>query len=364
MADNAPGTDDAIELVVADTTSKTKKSTRLSIVFLYILFIALMSVTGAATYYFWQQQLLEQKNHQDQQTELTRLEQLLNKNQSAILTLNPELEANRQAIEKLQQEQQQLVAISSKAIETTNRNQRGWIMAEIDYLLQIANRRLQIGRDINSSVAALEAASKRLLDLADMSLFPVRKQLSIDIAKLKALHQVDINGTALAIDQMINHLNQLPFKTVQDEVETQLNSAPETTQDAAAEKNLVDSVLDTVMKIGDIKIHQRSIQPASSTQQQQQIEQLLHTHLLSARLGILRYDQAQFSNDINITRQLLHLHYKASDNRVAQMIKDLDDFSSLILNPDLPDITGAWNMLHNPGTQSQPSSADKKSEVQ
>ena len=344
-------TDKTPETVTDEATVISVKSSNWSVSLLYVLLFVFISVTVAGAYTLWQQQLKITKAQLAQQDQYSGLQQQIQQLSNSTQALNQPIESNRQQIEDLKLQQQQLADVSSRAIEITKRNQREWILAEIDYLLQIANRRLQISRDINSSIAALDAASSRILELGDMHLFPVRKQLAIDIGKLKSLQQVDINGTALAIDQMIIHLNELPFKTAQDEVKTQFENQDTKaiqTEVTSGDKNMVDSVLDTLMKIGDVKIHHRSIQPASSSQQQQQIEQLLQTHLLSARLSILRYDQAQFSHDIDITRQLLHLHYKADDNRVTQMLSDLDSFSTLVLNPDLPDITTAWSMLHKP----------------
>jgi len=162
--------------------------------------------------------------------------------------------------------------VSQEAITIANRYQRDWVLAEIDYLLRIANRRLQIARDINGAIAALHAADQRLFELGDLNFFEIRKLLSADIARLKVLHQADINGAALSLDQMINNLDALPFKGVQDEVKTQLTPDNQLKTETQPE-GFVNALMDTVMNIGDIKIHQRSIQPASSAQQQQKIEQ-------------------------------------------------------------------------------------------
>jgi uroporphyrin-3 C-methyltransferase len=237
----------------------------------------------------------------------------------------------------------------------------------VDYLLRLASRRLQIARDINSAVAALQAADQRIHDLRDLNLLPVRKQLAKDIAELKALHQVDVNGIALGLEQMINHLDALPFKSVQEEIETQMqDETPAVVEEKP--QGFVDSVISTVKNIGDIKVHQRSIQPASSAQQQQQLEQILRTHLLAARLAVLRHEQAQFIHDLQQAQQILHTHYQQSDNRVTQMQTDLAKFSSINLQPELPTITRSWNMLRNidkdaPAKAKKPAAAEPSSDT-
>ena len=328
-----------------EATKSNKKSGLL--VFILIIILALLIAAGAGGYYLWQQQ---QQALQQSKLQQSSLQQQISELQTTTGRLSQSVNQNQQAVSQLQSQLQiqldEANELSQRAIATSNRSQRGWMLNEIDYLLRIAHRRLQISRDINSSIAALEAADQRLHDLGDMNLFSIRKQLAKDIAALKALHQVDVNGTALALDQIILLVHELPFKTAQDEIKSQLeNNVDQVPAEPEQASGFVDSVITTMINIGDIKVHKRAIKPASSDQQQIQIEQLLQTYLLSARLAVLRYDQMQFSHDLEQSLQLLHLHYKTDDNRVQQMQKDLTTFSGLVLNPDLPEMTTAWSML-------------------
>lgn len=314
--------------------------------FAYVLIIIVAVVAAAGGFYLFQQQQQLAQQLQNENADMKLLiQQAENKTNIKVDTLNTDVQKNINSITDISTKQTEISDLTQKAIAVTKRGQRGWVLAEVDYLLRLANRRLQIARDINGAIAALSGANERIYDLGDLSLFPIRKQLSKDIAQLKALHQVDVNGTAMAIDEMIVHLSSLPFKSAQDEMKAQLEDKQD--QVVAKDGDLVDSIIDTVMKIGDIKVHQRSLQPASSAEQQTQLEQILRTHLLGARLAVLRYDQTQFEHDLKQSQQILHSHYKASDNRVTQMQKDLIDFSNINLTPDLPDITKSWSMLQD-----------------
>ena len=336
----------------SDPASKAapQATSRTSAVGLLALFLVLVLAAGGGVggYYLWQQQENMQGQMRSQQKaqklDSQQLQQQMKQVQGETAQLIQSIEANTALIQQLETSQQQISDISQRAIEQTNRGQRDWILAEIDYLLRLANRRLEIARDINSAAAALQAADQRIHELGDLNLLPIRKQLARDIAALKALHQVDVNGTALALDQMIILASALPFKSVQEEIKAQMQTEATATTEKKPE-SFVDSVISTVKNIGDIKVHHRSIQPASSAQQQQQIEQILRTHLLAARLAVLRFDQLQFSHDIEQAQKVLHLHYQDTDNRVKQMQKDLAQFSSINLTPDLPSITTSWNML-------------------
>jgi len=322
--------------------TKTKRSGRSSSL-LTVLIILLIAASGAGGFYLWQTQ---QNILTKQSTTHSNLQRQLQKLEASISNLNGQLADSNVIINTLKLQQTELTDLTQKAVTKSNRSQRGWVLAEIDYLLRLANRRLQISKDINSAIAAMTAADKRIYDLGDLKLFPVRKQLKKDIANLKSLHQIDVNGTALSIDQMLEHLSTLPFKTINDEIKSQLDK-PEISTDKKENTGFVDSVIDTVMQIGDIKIHDRSIEPVTSASQQQQLEQLLRNHLLSARLSVLRYDQTQFIYDLKQTQKILEKYYNSNDNRVSQMQSDISEFRKLNLSPELPDINNSWSMLQS-----------------
>lgn len=328
-------------------TSKSKSNNKSSNGFMYFIILIIVGVILAGAYYFW---LLQQKQNKFIEQQARTLNSLQSKVKVISASVDSETQLSALHTEKLQKLGDQLLqteAISQKAIEIVKRSRREWALSEIDYLLRMAHRRLEVARDVSGAIAALKGADSRIQELADLNLFKIRKQLAKDIAGLNAIHQADVNGISLAIDGMIVYLSGLPFKSVKEEIKVQLNEMPETEATNQEEQTFVDSVLETVKKIGDIKVHQRSIQAASSLEQQNEIEQLLRTYLLSSRLAALRFNQTQFLREVQLASEILHLHYDTNDNRVQQLQKTLNDFSALQLSPDMPEITRAWSLLQD-----------------
>jgi uroporphyrin-3 C-methyltransferase len=322
---------------------QNKKSTGFG--FLFFLLMLSIGVSLAAAYYLWAYQ-------QKQTTELNLQLQAIQQLKSELQKTSAEYKRNSDAvgknaiqIKKLTAQIVQTEEISQRAIEIVNRSQRGWALAEIDYLLRIAHQRIAVAKDIAGAIAALKGADARIEQLGDLNLFKVRKQLAKDIANLNSVHQADVNGITLSLDQIITYLPELPFKSVKDEIKVQFTENDVVEQPEEKDKTFVDSVIETVKQIGEIKIHQRSIQAASNADQQNSIEQLLRTYLLGARLAALRFDQTQFLHEINQASELLRLHYEASDNRIEQLQKTLLGYSALQLNPDLPELTRSWTLL-------------------
>ncbi len=133
--------------------------------------------------------------------------------------LDDDLAATERSRRALEDEQRKLAA-AQEALDGSlavlraqlGRGQTGWMLAEVQYLLQVANQRLQLQRDVVTAVAALDGADRRLQELADPGLNPVREQLAREAAALNAVAQPDIPGIALALDSLVARLAELPLK--------------------------------------------------------------------------------------------------------------------------------------------------------
>jgi len=354
-ADKAPGKASAKK-----PPTKSRKSPM--VIFVLIFIVLITGASAAAAYYFWTEQQrhealvkLQQSAARQQVSELSSLgEQLQQIKMSADSTASSatantqQLQQQAEQLQQLNEQIKRTEAISQQAIAVVNRNLRGWALAEVDYLLRMAHQRIAVARDIAGAIAALKGADARLIQLADLRLFAIRKQLAKDISHLNAIHQVDISGVSLEIDQVVVYLSELPFKTAKDKIKKEIreaqareNPAPE----SGDEQTFVDSVWDTVKKISDLKVHQTNIEVATNTEQKRQIEQLLRMYLLSARLAVLRFDQQQFIYEISQASAILDKNYDGNDNRVMQLKKTLSDYIALKLSADLPELTKAWTML-------------------
>lgn len=298
---------------------------------IWLAFLLLALLSGAG-FYLWQYYAAITA---DQQVQLLTLQQELAKVQSTSREHDQQLLAIKEHTQTVQDMAQQ-------ALDISNRHQKGWLLAEADYLMRIATHRLQISHDINGAIAALQSADQGLFETGDISLLPVRQQLAKDVAALKTLHQADIDGIVLALDQMSDQVASLPFKSADEEVTQQIADSSTKTTD---KPNIGDKILAAIKALGNIKIHKGRVQQASDDQQQYQSMHLLLSHLSSARLAALRFDTRQFAYDAGIAQKLLAKYYDLHDNRVSQMNSDLEKYLHIELSPNLPDISASWTKL-------------------
>ena len=113
--------------------------------------------------------------------------------------LTQRLDSKEKALAELQQE---LARFSA-----SDRN--SWLLAEAGHLLRLANQRLVMATDPVASLALLNSADAVLREIDDPSLHDVRAALAADIASLRAVPKVDVEGIYLRLAALIEQAEKL-----------------------------------------------------------------------------------------------------------------------------------------------------------
>ena len=341
-------TDTSAASVQTEEIKTEKKNKPAGNGFLYFLILIIVSAVVAASYYFFEEQKIQNTLLKQQADKILMLNNKVSSNNAENNKRDEAISQTNQQLQIVIANADEAISVSQQAADLVNRSQRGWALAEVDYLLRMAHRRLEVAKDIAGAIAALQGADSRLEELSDLKLFKIRKQLAKDIASLRAIKQADISGISLAIDQAIAHVSELPFKSVQSTVKAQLDNTDSNetlNKKTELEKTFVDSVIETVKQIGDIKIHQRSLEVKSGGVQQKQVEQLHYSHLIALKLAALNYHQKNFEYEVQQMSELLNTYYDASSDRVKQLKASMEEYGKVQLSPVLPELTKAWEML-------------------
>lgn len=98
--------------------------------------------------------------------------------------------------------------------ELAGRDQVGWRMAEVRYLLAVATRRLALAGDVEAAIAALEGADDALASLSDARLLPLRERIVADLEALRAVEPADVEGVALRLRSLERSVAGLPLRRV------------------------------------------------------------------------------------------------------------------------------------------------------
>jgi uroporphyrin-3 C-methyltransferase len=166
-----------------------------------------LGTTGFAIYRDDAQRQLDeyrlQSSLQEQVLALNQLQQQLSSLRSSARTTRQQLEQQLGELQSTLQQQQQRLG------ELARVDRSVWQLAEAEYLLQLAAQRLVLGGDPVSALRMLQQVDAILRELDDGALLPVRAALADDIAALKAMPVLDIEGTYLALDAAAKRAQQL-----------------------------------------------------------------------------------------------------------------------------------------------------------
>lgn len=244
-----------------------------------------------------------------------------------------------QELSSLEEAQSVTAAALQKLADRDRWDNLDWALAEIEYLSIIAMQRLSLGHEPQPALAALEAAARRLKDIDDPGLIPVREQFTRDINALRELPESDVPGMALYLADLITRVDKLPLKPDTPAI---LREQPdEPAEPVEGWRAVLGSVWREIR--GLIVIQREDAPPPAllSPDERYFLYQNLRVELASAREAVLRRDTRNLRTSLELIDDWLERYFDTDVSAVANMRESLDQMRRVELDPVLPDISGS-----------------------
>lgn len=306
---------------------------------LLALLVAALAVAAGA--YLWQQQQLLRKQVQSQQSALDSTASSLRADWSGRAE-RLQSQADQQA-----QGQQELRQAVESVREVAGRSRRDWILAEVEYLLRIANRRLQLQRDVGTAIAALQSADQRLRELADPGLTGVRERITRELDALRATPRPDLEGMALQLASLSEQVPQLPVKAARAPARTQ-PTVPESDQSPLSVQQWRQGLArawEALKSLVVIRRRDEPIAPLLGPAQEFAVREGLRLQLEGARVALLRQDPALYESSLQGARDWMAQYFVADDARYRAMAQILEELGGRRIRVELPDISASLRSL-------------------
>ena len=296
-----------------------------------IVFTFLFAVTA---YYFWTE-LNNAKYELQRFSDETNIstvasEKTISNLEKTISKLSKEQELLAEKLSSLNQQQEPL-------------DNEDWALAEVEYLLVIATHHLVLEQDINTALAAMDAASQRLEDLGNTQLDPLKEQLEKDINKLREVKTTDIPGLANYLADLIERSEALPLKKTV--ISQQPDGSRELKREDTGWKNLPGLLWKELKELVVIKRNDNRSQPLLLPQEEYFLYQNLRLELENGRLAVLLADNDNFQASITMLTRWLNKYFDTSTTEVSSMLESLEQMKSVDLGPELPDISSSLESL-------------------
>jgi uroporphyrin-3 C-methyltransferase len=310
-----------------------------------VLALLLTGAVGYGVYFNYQQLAKVQQTNQSQNAshqtlvdEVAKLRQHLNQTEAHNQQLLDQLNANAQERQVIQQSIDKL----SEQLAKQGRGPLQWHLAEVDYLLTIANQRLMLERDVKTAVSALHDADSRLERIGDPALIPIRKQIASEINALNSVQLPDIVGMAVTLQGLVDNIEHLPliskehiFKREQAGTEGPVKNWRE----------LPGAIWDDIKSLVTIRHNQEPVERLLPPEQKYYLYQNLALKLEDARIALLQQDSAIFHQDLADTRQWVQRYFDPNAAAVSNVINTLSQLEKVDLKPALPDISASLRAL-------------------
>ncbi|MDP2546961.1 uroporphyrinogen-III C-methyltransferase [Oceanobacter sp. 4_MG-2023] len=329
-----------------DKENTPGRRSSLAIWLLVILVLLSLAVSAAVVWYGLQQhqqlgQLQQQLQGMAQQTQADRQ------------TLNTLGQRQQQQDSGDRALQDQLATVSRQAQHNEQRlaglagsDRQDWLLAEVEYLLRLANQRLNLERDVTGAAAMLVAADKVLLEINNPAYDNVRTKIASEIQQLRRVPGVDKVGAIARLQAMQDSLDQVDWLP-QVRLPSTASDANTTLAGAAQAwyQQLFDELKQGLAQVVRIRRQDSPVDIPMAPEQAYYLQQNAHLMLEQAQLAMLRGDQNLYDNSLGRVKGWVERYLPKQDQAVLALRQLLGELQQWQVSPAVPDISASLQAL-------------------
>jgi len=245
-----------------------------------------------------------------------------------------------------------------------SRSRDEWALAEIEQTLAVAAQQLQLAGNVQGAIIALQNADNRLARTDKPQFIGLRRVLARDIETLKALPSVDIAGSALRLDSLVNMVDQLPLLSDgRAAAPPRLDAAP--VDRAPRGEGLQASTVSGLQWLQD-KTRQAAAQFWENFQQLVRVRTVdtpgalllspdqvffvrenLKLRLLNARLALLARQEATYRADLLSAQELIQRYCDIRARQTVAALALLKQVQASTTVVELPTLADSLNAVRN-----------------
>ncbi len=346
------------------TTVKADQPPRRSSLGIWLLVLLVLLSLAASAALVWYG--LQQRQQVDQlQQQLQGLSQQAQSDHQALSALGQrqqQLDAgNRSLKEQLATVSNQSVHNEQRLAQLAGSDRQDWLLAEVEYLLRLANQRLGLEHDVSGAAAMLEAADKVLLETRNPAYDAVRAKIATEIQQLRQVPGVDKVGAIARLQAMQDSLDQIDWLPQVRLSSTSTSTSTSTSVPAPAPSATVEVETDTAPQhwyqqlfselkqgIGQVVRIRRQATPLDipmAPEQAYYLQQNARLMLEQAQLAMLRGDQNLYDRSLSRVNRWVSQYLPKEDQAVLALRELLSQLQQWQVSPAVPDISGSLQAL-------------------
>jgi uroporphyrin-3 C-methyltransferase len=236
----------------------------------------------------------------------------------------------------IEQQGKSIESLQLALAEVKGRRPNDWLLAEADYLVKLAGRKLFLEKDVVSATKLMESADQRISVLNDPSLVPLRKEMAKDITTLRAVPLIDKDGLALRLMSLQEQVDTLPLANAI------LPDAPEEVHQEVSEdiqdwqQNLMTSLKDFSEQFITFRTRDGNVIPLLSPKQDFYLRENIKGKLESAIHAVYDEHGEIYTTALTLANQWSQQFFKLDDPAVKEFNKTLGALSGQNITVSYP----------------------------
>ena len=342
----------------ANTDGSTKRGAGLIVSFGMLISILALVVAGYAAYLIYESNSELKEARTSVRSLETELANLKRTSDQKIEQLSVVLEQTTASIAQTREAENTAIADLGASFEVATEQLRtelraelneglgtsgeDWLLAEVEYLIRLANQRVLMERDVSGALSLLSSADEIVEQTSGIAAYELRESLAYDIANLKAVSDLDTDGIFLSLSAMASQVLELRRK------QPELSSPRQTQVENGEAQNfyqqfisLVSNIFGRVLNSVDYRRDGVAITPLLPPKEEYYLRQNLILKFEMAQLALLRNDQPVYHTSLSEAKLWIVKHFIETDPRTIALVTSLDQLMEVEVDRSLPNISGS-----------------------
>lgn len=233
-------------------------------------------------------------------------------------------------------------------------------LAEVDYLLRLADAKLKLERNLSTARLALDVAQQRLKAVNENAMTPVQTMIGEAIASLRGVQLPDLTALSHKVTEMDRQVEHLPLQItsgvpdIKNRIKPAITAAISTDANRSWWDRTSEAVWNQFKDIVVIRRVRSEAPPLIAMEEEFFLRQNLRLELESMRMALLRSDAQAYQDSNEQVRQWVSTYFDTQDSRVAAFLSELQALQTIQFNPYIPDLAGLNQAFREALAQRQP----------
>ncbi len=219
-------------------------------------------------------------------------------------------------------------------------------LAEVEQMLLIAGQQLQLSGNVKAALIAMQSADSRLQRMDRPAFNGLRKTIGQDMAKLRALPNVDAAGIGDQLNNLMGVVDELPL-AYQQRVAAVQSAQPASAGDESGWERLVREIWQDIWRLVRIENTGKAEIPLLPPEQEFFLRENLKMRFLSARLALLSRDEPSFRQELKAAQLWIGRYFDTGSVGGAKVMAEVRKLAVANINIELPDISSSLRAVRS-----------------